>query len=62
MFHIVRELAIVKNHLYQILSNPRFYGVGEPGLTKLRYVYNKISSLYDALTVVEGERGQEVHN
>jgi hypothetical protein len=52
-FYIVRELAIVKNHLYQIISDPRFYDIKEPALTKLRYVYNKVSSLYDALTGVE---------
>ena len=52
-FYIARELAIVKNHLYQIISNPEFYSIGEPGLTKLKYVYDKIASLYDIVTGVE---------
>jgi hypothetical protein len=50
---LVRELAIIKNHLYQIVSNPRFYDIKEPALTKLRYIYDKVTALYDALTGVE---------
>jgi hypothetical protein len=52
---IIKELATVKAHLYQIISDPRFYGVEEPALTKLKYVYNKIVLLLDALTGAEYE-------
>jgi hypothetical protein len=51
--HIVRELAIIKNHLYQIITDPKFYGVEEPARSKLMYVYKKVSALYDMLTGVE---------
>lgn len=47
---IIKELAIIKSHLYQLISDPQFYGVKEPGLTKLKYVYSKVASLLDALT------------
>ena len=52
---IIKELAIIKSHLYQLISDPQFYGVKEPGLTKLKYVYNKVASLLDALTGAEHE-------
>jgi len=52
-FYIARELAIVKTHLYQLVSDPKFYGIKEPGLTKLKYVYDKVATLLDALTGVE---------
>jgi len=52
-FYIVKELAIIKNHLYQIVSDPEFYDIKEPALTKLRYIYDKVAKLYDALTGVE---------
>ena len=52
-YYIARELAIVKNHLYQIISNPEFYNIGEPALTKLKYVYDKIASLYDSVSRIE---------
>jgi len=52
---IIKELAIVKTNLYQLVSDPKFYNVGEPGLTKLKYVYNKIVLLFDALTGVDYE-------
>jgi hypothetical protein len=52
---IIKELAVIKSHLYQLISDPQFYGVKEPGLTKLKYVYNKVASLLDALTGAEHE-------
>ena len=52
-FQLVRDLAIIKTHLYQLISDPQFYGINEPGLSKLRYIYNKVVALYDTLTGVE---------
>jgi hypothetical protein len=52
---VLRELAIVKAQLHQLISDPRFYGVDEPGLTKLKYVYSKIATLLDALTGADHE-------
>jgi hypothetical protein len=52
-FQLLRDLAIIKNHLYQLISDPQFYDIKEPALTKLRYIYDKVTALYDALTGVE---------
>jgi len=52
----IQKLRILTNlikMLNEILNDPEFYGVKEPALSRLNFIYKRLNELYDLESGVE---------